>query len=83
MNETFKFARRCNVTGEGMNEGYVVGDGDYYIKYEADAEKWCKEAGYASIEDAYEEEAIYYTEWEELDEDEWFESKFENGLDAY
>ena len=83
MNETFKFARRCDVTGEGMNEGYVVGDGDFYIKYETDAEKWCKEAEYVSIEDAFDEEAIYWTEWDaDDDEDEWYESDSEDGRGA-
>ena len=28
-------ARRCDVTGEGMDSGWVCGD-DYYIKYESD-----------------------------------------------
>jgi hypothetical protein len=26
-----KFARRCNATGKGINEGYVVGDGELYF----------------------------------------------------
>ena len=30
-----KYARQCSVTGEGMNEGYLVND-DTYVKYEAD-----------------------------------------------
>ena len=25
-----KFARRCDVTGRGMNEGYVFGNGEMY-----------------------------------------------------
>lgn len=26
-----KFARRCNATGKGINEGYVVDDGNFYF----------------------------------------------------
>jgi hypothetical protein len=26
-----KFARRCDVTGKGINSGWVFGDGDFYI----------------------------------------------------
>lgn len=29
-----KFARRCDVTGKGMNEGYVWGDGTFYTSTE-------------------------------------------------
>ena len=31
-----KWARKCNITGEGMNEGWCWGDGDFYTKYEKD-----------------------------------------------
>jgi hypothetical protein len=81
-NSIFKFARRCDITGEGMNEGWVIGDGEFYIKDETNAENWCKEAGYASIEDALDEDAIYWTEWDELDEDMTYESPYEDGREA-
>lgn len=32
-----KFARRCSVTGELMNEGWVWYGGAFYAKYEKDA----------------------------------------------
>lgn len=74
------FARKCSVTGQGMNEGWIVGDGDAYYKYEADAIEACLKAGYASIEDAYmngDEEGnegenawCYWTTWEEIEDDE-------------
>lgn len=57
------FARRCSITGEGMNEGWVVDGGEEYFKYEVHALAWCKEMGYDSIEDAYKSEDFYYTEW--------------------
>jgi hypothetical protein len=87
MSETFKFARKCDVTGEGMNEGWVIAGGCSYIKYEADALAHAKEEGYDSIEALFEacedSDDFYWTEWPEIDhEDEWFESQHEDGRDA-
>ena len=31
-----KYARKCNVTGNGMNEGFCIKNGEMYIKYEKD-----------------------------------------------
>ena len=31
-----KYARKCDVTGEGMNEGYCLMDGEMHIKYKED-----------------------------------------------
>jgi hypothetical protein len=36
------WSRRCSVTGEGMNEGWVWGDGVFYTKYESDTLKECR-----------------------------------------
>ena len=69
-----KFARQCDLTNELMNEGWVIGDGDMYIKYEADAINAAIEMGYKSIDDAYKEDAMYYTEWED-------ETDFQYGID--
>jgi len=92
MSETFKFARKCDVTGEGMNEGWVIAGGCSYIKYEADALAHAKEEGYDSIEALYDScqdedeegdsDTFYWTEWEELDEEGWYESQHEDGRDA-
>ena len=30
------WARKCDVTGEGMNQGYCIQDGLWYIKHEKD-----------------------------------------------
>ena len=62
------FARKCDATGVGMNEGWVVSDGEYYVANESDAIKWCLANGYESLEDAYEHDAIYYTAWEDDDD---------------
>jgi hypothetical protein len=53
-----KFARKCDITGEGMNEGFIVLDGMYYIKHEKDLVKWLREnyteAVYEDYSDDYE-----------------------------
>jgi diketogulonate reductase-like aldo/keto reductase len=69
-----KFARQCDLTNELMNEGWVIGDGDMYIKYEADAINAAIKMGYKSIDDAYKEDAMYWTEWEDEDD-------FQYGID--
>jgi len=62
-----KYARQCTKTLEGMNEGWVVGDGEEYYKYKADILARCKEAGYKGLNDAYDDDFMYYTQWEEDD----------------
>lgn len=66
--EGTKYARQCSKTGEGMNEGWVFGDGEEYAKYEADAIELAKEYGYDSLEDAYEDNGGYWTSWEDEDD---------------
>jgi len=58
------YARKCDITGEGMNEGWVANDGEMHFKYEADALQWCIDNGYRDIDDAYADDVIYWTEWE-------------------
>ena len=59
-----KYARACDITGEGMNEGYCIGDGHMYIKYEVDLIKHIRDA---EKEGNSEYNADYYTEWEDED----------------
>ena len=66
---SMKWARSCSITGEGMNQGWVGDDGCVYFKYEKDARKWCVGRGYRDIDDAYADDVIYYTEWEEFEPD--------------
>ncbi len=58
------YARICTATGEGMNEGWLFDADLKYFKYEADARAYALELGYKSLDDAYEHDAMYYTEWE-------------------
>ena len=85
-----KFARRCDITGRGMNEGYVFGDGELYFAEKEDLIKhlrtleWEDADGNLSqdltneediLEFFYNEDAYYYTEWDEVDEDEYFDAE--------
>lgn len=36
------YARKCDITGEGMNEGFCIRDGAMYIKYEKDMIKYLR-----------------------------------------
>ena len=71
-----KYARQCSVTGEGMNEGYIVGDCTT-VKYEKDLialiRSWGdKEFNTASDEyilaESYKLEEYFWTVWEDESE---------------
>ena len=52
------YARKCDITGEGMNEGYCIQDGLMYIKYEKDMIKHIREGNLQFTQEAQE----FYTE---------------------
>lgn len=58
------FARKCDATGKGMNEGYCFGDGERYFIKKKDATKYAKEIGYKTLNEAYDDDAYYWTDWE-------------------
>lgn len=70
-----KFARVCSATGRGMNEGYCFGDGEAYFIEESDAYDYALSIGYKGLQDAYDDEAYYYTEWEEIDEECYYDAE--------
>lgn len=86
-----KFARKCDATGRGMNEGYVVGDGELCFSEEKHlidhlrGLDWEDANGKRSkdIEDDaelmnyfYREDQYYYTEWDFYDiDDEWYDAE--------
>lgn len=73
MRTTEKFARKCDITNEGMNEGYCILDGLMYIKYDMDMlQHITDETDYDTLEEAYEDDYYYHTEWEEIGDDSWF-----------
>ena len=72
----YRHARRCDATGEGMNEGYCVGDGIKYFKYKDDLVAYLRNGGDKAfntatdeyiLKEAYELEEYYWTEWPEVD----------------
>jgi hypothetical protein len=74
-----RYARKCDITHEGMNEGWFTSD-DTYIKYEEHLIEWCEKKGYADRDEAYEDGAMYYTQWNPDDlEYYWIEVTFKDG----
>ena len=84
-----KFARKCDATGKGMNEGYVVGDGELYFGNEEDLLYHLRELDWEDcnglkskdlevdqlLEYFYNENYYYYTEWDEFDiDDEYYDA---------
>jgi hypothetical protein len=79
-----KFARKCSVTGKGMNTGWVWNDGEFYYSQKEFVVAKIKEQIQAHETDVvildwsddgllqwgYDEGLCYYTEWEDIDEDE-------------
>ena len=48
-----KWARQCDVTGEGMNNGWLWGDGDFYVKNQDDAMNECWKDRYQIRDDLF------------------------------
>ena len=67
-----KFARKCSISGLGMNAGFCFFDGGIYIKDEFEAIKYAKELGYDSLDEAYEDSIYYWTEWEIEDYEDYY-----------
>ena len=79
-----KYARRCDATGRGINEGYVVGDGELYFASKDDLITHLRELDWVDcngdrskdcitteelLDFFHYEDYYYYTEWEEVDDD--------------
>lgn len=63
------FARICSVTGQGMWQGWVFGDGEFYAIDEMSAQKVATDLGYTDLQDAYDDDAVYWTDWAEDSEE--------------
>jgi hypothetical protein len=77
-----KFARRCDANGRGMNEGYVVGEGELYFSEEKYLIDWLRSRGGMDnlsdefiLNEAYELDEYYYTEWDEIDDDVYYDAE--------
>lgn len=71
---TTTFSRKCSITNQGMNDGYVVNDGDMYFSDVEYLIKWLRSRGGMEglsdefiLAEAYEMNEYYYTEWDESD----------------
>jgi len=77
-----KFARKCTATNKGMNEGFCVGDGTAYFKEKEDLIRYFRGDGsqYSNLDDEqlldelYENEEYYWTEWEIEEGQPWYTS---------
>ena len=69
INKGQKFARVCSVTGQPMWEGWVIGDGEEYGATEEVTEKLLRERGISSIQEAYDKDLCYWTDWGEDEEE--------------
>jgi len=69
-------ARRCDVTGKGMNEGYIFND-NYYACDEEAAKQYVTSLGYnwgdelKKINTA--DEWFYWTKWEQVDPEKFYD----------
>jgi len=75
-----RYARKCDATGVGMNEGFVVGAGDLHFSEKQHLIEWLRDRGGMDglsdefiLNEAYEQEEYYYTEWEEVDDDVYYD----------
>lgn len=57
--------RKCSVTNEIMTEGWCACDGEKYFRYKHHAIRWCLTNGYKSFDEAFDDEAIYWSTWDD------------------
>ncbi len=73
-----KFARVCDISGKGMNEGYCFNDGETYCATETEAKQYVESLGLNWEQEKEtvdsEDEWFYWTEWEDELNDEWYDA---------
>jgi hypothetical protein len=71
------FARKCSVDGKGMSSGIIFNDGLYYCRNEEQAKEYVKSLGLIWEEELKtidtKDQWFYFTDWEELDEEEFYD----------
>lgn len=65
--------RYCDVTHEGMWEGWFVMHNNMYIKFEDDAKLYALNSGYKSLQDAMDDDYILWNDWNDEPEEHWDE----------
>ena len=72
-----KYARKSSFDGKGMNSGYCFENGDYYCQNDKQAKKYVESLGLGWEEEVSKfntkEEWFYHTDWEEIDNEEYFD----------
>lgn len=68
-----RYARSCSVTGEGMNEGYVFSDGEFYAKDEESAKVIALREYGVDLENMWSDDdnddwVVYWTQWDDEDD---------------
>lgn len=76
--EIIKFKRKCSITGQGMDMGWYSEPYGMYFKYEEDVLRIIEGNGYKNMDDAFENEFMYYTDWS--NEEDMYYRYFENGI---
>ena len=71
--EHLRAPRYCSLTHQPMFEGWCIADGAMYIKDMDDALAHVISEGWENLEQAYEDDYMYWTDWYEIDEEDWDE----------
>lgn len=66
-----------------MWSGYCFGNSQDYASDKDGALAIAKQYGYKTLEEAFDDGAYYFAEWEELGGYVWYESEHEDGSNAY
>ncbi|HEY1171085.1 MAG TPA: hypothetical protein VGH19_06900 [Verrucomicrobiae bacterium] len=59
-----RYARKCDITGMGMNEGWMFGSGEQYAATKEAAEQIARERGNKDLDEAFEDNDGFWTQWE-------------------
>lgn len=72
--DNIKFARKCSICDSGMNEGYIVNEGEEYY-----CSSICLYYNYSPVEwdEMYTNNDSYWTQWEDKDD---YEYELINGI---
>jgi len=77
------YARKCDITGEGMYEGWVLNGGEMHFKYESDLRAYLSKHWGQTLEEVFAEcesddsDLCYWTSWEEEDD---YQYRLVNGV---
>lgn len=69
--EGTKYARKCSITGEGINSGYCIGDGQAYAKDDAELKEHFKWKDNTEKKKSFDNGEYYWTEWEMPEDAQW------------